>query len=401
MQAAMNHDNSPQIATVRLRKGADQRLRFGHLWVFSNELQDGFQALEPGQLVDVVDFHGSFLGRGAVNPRSLIAVRLFTRESESVDESFLRVRIQKAAKLREKLLGADAKVCRLIYSESDGLPGLIVDRFEDVLVLQSNTAGMDRLLPQVIEALISLFSPRAIVAANDAPVRELEGLPLERKLVHGLLEGKARFEQDDITFLADPLGGQKTGFFLDQRYNRRLTASFVRPGDRVLDLFCYTGGFGLYALKAGAAQVTFVDASESALTVAREAVEANGFSERAEFVKADIFEMLKEPGERYDILILDPPALARSRTKVPAALRAYRDLNARAMSRLGDGSILVTASCSGLVHADSWLESLREAAHKAGRNLRIVARGGQSPDHPVLAAMPETEYLKFAVGIVD
>jgi len=397
----MTDNNSPEIAVVRLRKGADHRLRFGHLWVFSNELQDGFQTLEPGQLVDVVDFRGSFLGRGAVNPHSLIAVRLFTRKSEAVDESFLRVRIQQAAQLREKLLGADAKVCRLVYSESDGLPGLIVDRFEDVLVLQSNTAGMDRLQPQVIGALISFFSPRAMVAANDAPVRELEGLPLERKLVYGALDGKVRFEQDGITFLADPLGGQKTGFFLDQRFNRRLAASFVRPGDRVLDLFCYTGGFGLYALKAGAAHVTFADASEPALAVAREAVEANGFLDRAEFLKADIFEMLKEAGEPFDMVILDPPALAKSRTKVPVALRAYRDLNARAMTRVAPGGILATASCSGLVHADYWLESLREAAHKAGRNLRFVARGNQSPDHPVLASMPETEYLKFAVGIVD
>ncbi|MCX6600155.1 MAG: class I SAM-dependent rRNA methyltransferase [bacterium] len=397
----MTDNNSPEITVVRLRKGADHRLRWGHLWVFSNELQDGFQALEPGQLVDVVDFRGSFLGRGAVNPHSLIAVRLFTRKSEAVDKSFLRVRIQKAAKLREKLLDADAKVCRLVYSESDGLPGLIVDRFEVVLVLQSNTAGMDRLLPQVIEALSDLFNPRAMVAANDAPVRELEGLPLERKLVYGALDGKVRFEQDGITFLADPIAGQKTGFFLDQRFNRRLAASFVRPADRVLDLFCYTGGFGLYALKARAAHVTFVDASETALAVAREAVEANGFSDRAEFFKTDIFEMLKEPGEPFDMVILDPPALAKSRTKVPAALRAYRDLNARAMARVAPGGVLATASCSGLVHADYWLQSLREAAHKAGRNMRFVARGGQSPDHPVLASMPETEYLKFAIGIVD
>jgi 23S rRNA (cytosine1962-C5)-methyltransferase len=401
MQAVHRNHDASKIAAVRLRKGADRRLRTGHLWVFSNELQDGFQSLPVGALVDVLDFRRSFLGRGTVNPHSLIAVRLFTRESEVVDGSFLRARIERAAQLRERFLGADARVCRLVYSESDGLPGLIVDRFEDVLVLQSNTAGMDRLLPLVMDALVGLFNPRAIVAANDAPVRELEGLPLERIVAHGTLEGRVRFEQDGITFFADPLHGQKTGFFPDQRFNRRLAASFVRSGDRVLDLFCYTGGFGLYCLKAGAAHVTFVDASESALAVAREAAEANGFSDRAEFVKTDIFEMLKEPGERFDMVILDPPALAKSRTKVPAALRAYRDLNARAMSRAKDGCILVTASCSGLVHTDSWLGSLREASHKSGRNLRIVARGGQSPDHPVLASMPETEYLKFAVGIVD
>lgn len=397
----MLSDESHTLPSVYLRKGADHRLRSGHLWLFSNELQDGFQTLAPGQVADVLDFRGKFVGRGTVNPHSLIAVRLLTREAEPIDDLFLRKRIENAAQLRERLFGNNSHVCRFVYGEADGLPGLIVDRFDDVFVIQSNTAGMDRLQSVIIQIFVDLFHPRAIIAANDAAVRELEGLPLERQLIYGALEGKIRFVQDGITFFSDPQGGQKTGFFLDQSVNRRLAASFVRPGDRVLDLFCYTGGFGIYALKAGAGKVTFVDSSEAALAIAREAVEANGFSDRAEFVKADIFEMLKEPGEQFDMVILDPPALVKSRTKVPAALRAYRDLNARAMARVITGGVLVTASCSGLVQAESWHESLREAAYKASRNLRIIARGGQSPDHPILASMPETDYLKFAVGIVD
>jgi 23S rRNA (cytosine1962-C5)-methyltransferase len=397
----MSNSKAREYPTVSLRKGAERRVYSGHLWIFSNELRDGFQTLVPGQIADVLDSHGGLIGRGTVNPHSLIAVRLFTRETETIDDLFIRARIERAMRLRQRLPGVDPNVCRLVYSEADGLPGLIVDRFANVFVLQSNTAGMELLQSQVVQALVEQFQPQAIIAANDASVRELEGLRLERKLVYGELTGPIRFQQDGITFLADPLGGQKTGFFLDQAANRRLVASFVQPGNRVLDLFCYTGGFGLYALKAGAEKVTFVDASEAALTIAREAVAANCFSDRAEFLKADIFEMLKEPGEQFDMVILDPPALVKSRTKVPAALRAYRDLNARAMSRVVAGGFLVTASCSGLVQAESWFNASREAAHKAGRTLRFVARGGQSPDHPILASMPETEYLKFAVGIIS
>ncbi|RPH94301.1 class I SAM-dependent rRNA methyltransferase [candidate division KSB1 bacterium] len=394
-------NNIAELNNVTLRRGADQRLRAGHLWVFSNELQDGFQSLIPGEIVAVQDSRGYLLGTGMVNPHSLITVRLLSRKLVQIDESFLSTKINAASDLRKRLFGDSASVYRLVYAESDGLPGLIIDRFNNVFVLQSNTAGMDRLLERIMSVLVDLFQPVAVIAANDAHVRELEGLPLERKLLHGDLSGSFRFQQDGITFIMDPLAGQKTGFFLDQAANRRLASSFICSGDQVLDLFCYTGGFGLYALKAGAGHVTFVDSSEPALTVAREAVEANGFSDRAEFVKADIFEWIKQPDCQFDMVILDPPALAKARTKVPAALRAYRDLNARAMSLLKPAGVLVTASCSGLVHVDRWLESLRDASQKADRNLRFLARGGQSPDHPILASMPETEYLKFAIGIVD
>jgi 23S rRNA (cytosine1962-C5)-methyltransferase len=289
----------------------------------------------------------------------------------------------------------------VVYSEADGLPGLIIDRFGDVCVVQSLTAGMENLLELVLDGLHELLAPKVIVLASDAPIRTLEGLELVRKVVHGRLDGYVEFEEDGIRLLADPVNGQKTGFFLDQRNNRRLIAEFVRPGDRAIDLFCYSGAFGLALLQRGAAHVTFMDSSESALALAREAVSRNEWLDRAEFVRADIFPYLKEPHEPYDIVVMDPPSLAKSRTKVPSALRAYRDLNARAISLVRPGGILATASCSGLVERVRWLKALTEAGLKAGRTLRRLAEGGQPPDHPVLSAMPETEYLKFAVFVVD
>lgn len=388
------------IPAIRLRKSAEGRLKTGHVWIFSNELQDGFQSVIPGTVADILDSRGKFIGRGTVNPHSLITARIFLRERREIDVVFIRDRILQAEALRDRLPGG-SRVCRLLYSEADGIPGLIIDRFEDVFVVQSNTAGMDLLFETVVKVIVDHFQPRAIIAANDAHVREFEGLSLERKLVYGKLTDCFRFQQDGITFLANPLAGQKTGFFLDQTANRRIAASFVKPGVEVLDLFSYTGGFGLYVLKAGAGKVIFVDGSESALAVAREAVEANGFSGKAEFVKVDIFDWLKRPEHQFDMVILDPPALAKSRTKVPAALRAYRDLNARAMAWVKPTGILVTASCSGLVYVEPWLEIIREAAFKSRRMFRFLARGGQSPDHPILASMPETEYLKFVVGLVD
>ncbi|MDD5087472.1 MAG: class I SAM-dependent rRNA methyltransferase [bacterium] len=388
------------VEMVKLKAGADKRIRDGHSWIFSNELVDGFQSYESGRPVQVVDHKGKLIGVGTVNPHSLIAVRLFCRERVEIGQAFLRQRIARAVALRERLLPGE-RVCRLIYGESDGLPGLIVDRYGDVLVVQSGTAGMDRLLPIVTNLLVESFSPRAIVMANDASVRELEGIRLYREVAWGSLGGPVAVEQDGLRFLVDPLHGQKTGLFLDQRWSRLLLASFIRPGDRVLDLFCYSGGFGLYALKAGAAHVTFVDSSQAALDMAAENSRLNGFGERISLVKADVFEFVKSPSERFDAVVLDPPALAKGRKNVPAALRGYRDLNARAMVWANNGGILATASCSGLVHVDSWLDSLREAAQKAQKTLRFIARGGQSPDHPVLASMPETEYLKFAIGVIE
>ncbi len=389
---------SPKIF---LKPDSDRRVRDGHLWIFSNELRDGFQEIPPGELVEIRDAGGGFIGIGTLNPHSLIAVRLLTRTREEIDEAFLRVRIRSALDLRSRLLGTNERYYRLIYSESDGLSGLIVDRFGDLLVVQSLTAGMEKLLPIVISALQSELHPRAILLANDSGVRELEGLPLERKFAVGEYELPLQFVQDDVTLLADPLSGQKTGFFFDQRLNRRLVRDFLSANATVLDLFSYTGSFGLYALKGGAGHVTFVDSSATALDMAKRAADLNQATARSSFLKEDIFPWLKDHTEIYDVVIVDPPALAKSRTKVGPALRAYRDLNARAIARVKSGGLLATSSCSGLVTSAAWREALRDAARKAGRTLRLVSQGSQAPDHPILAAMPETEYIKFVIAVVS
>jgi 23S rRNA (cytosine1962-C5)-methyltransferase len=389
------------MRTVTLRRKAESRVRSGHLWIFSNELEDGFQEIPPGELAEVVDFRGRFIGIGTVNPHSLITVRLLSHAPAEINELWIRQKFEAALNFRTRLFGVQETAYRAIFSEADGLPGLVVDRFDNLLVLQSSTAGMDQLLPIVVPVLVDLLQPVAVIAANDSPMREREGLALSRELVWGEWAGHKIFVQDGIQFIIDPIGGQKTSFYFDQRFNRQATARFVRSGNTVLDLFCYTGGFGLYALQAGAAHVTFADASEPALEIARETVTLNGWSDRADFLKTDIFPFLRDGTQPADIVMVDPPALAKARTKVPAALRAYRDLNSRAMESVNPGGLLVTTSCSGLVQSAPWFECLREGAFKANRRLRILHKAGQSPDHPILSSMPETEYLKFAIGSVD
>lgn len=385
-----------EYPTVQLKRGAEARVFGGHLWVFSNELQDGFQRFEAGQIVRVVDGKNRSYGVGTINPHSLIAVRILSRDDDRIDREFLFGRLDSALSSRTKLLGDD-RVCRIVFSEADGLPGLIVDRFDALVVYQILTAGMEKLQGLVVDWIRDRLAPTAVVAANDSSMRTLEGLESSRNVVFGEIDETVQFVQDGLALLADPVKGQKTGYFLDQRLNRKLMQSFIRGGESFLDLFCYSGAFGLYALKAGVSNVTFVDGSERALELARTCAVANGFAANVTFTKADIFEWLKDAREQFDMVSVDPPALAKSRSKATVALRAYRDLNARAMRWVKPGGLLLTSSCSGLISRVNWRKSLEEAAFKSRRKVRFVAFGTPAPDHPVLAAMPETEYLKFAV----
>ncbi|MBU0691399.1 class I SAM-dependent methyltransferase, partial [bacterium] len=273
---------------LTLRPRADQRVRRGHLWIFSNELRDGFQEIESGVLVHVHDNKGRVIGTGTLNPHSLIAVRLLSREAVIIDRAFLHAQADSALNLRSRLLH-DLTACRVVFSESDGLPGLILDKFGDCLVYQSLTAGMEQLIPHLLDWMRERFSPRAIIEANDSQARALEGLPQVRRCVAGELEDVVEFTQDNLKLLADPLHGQKTGFFLDQRLNRLRLQSFLRGGERMLDLFSYSGGFGLYVLHGGAEHVTFVDASTPALKLCTEAARRNGFTDRIETVESDVF----------------------------------------------------------------------------------------------------------------
>ncbi len=367
--------------------------------MFSNELQDGFQACEPGAIVRILDGKGRFYGVGTINPHSLIAVRILSRSDECIGREFLMARLDASLGARIKLLGED-KVCRTVYSEADRLPGVIIDRFDSLVVYQILTAGMEKLQSHVLEWIHERLKPAAIVAANDSSMRTLEGLEQSRKVVLGDVNETVEFQQDGLTLLADPIKGQKTGFFLDQRLNRKLMQTFIRSGESFLDLFCYSGAFGLYAMRAGAGNVTYVDGSDRALELVKRGVEMNGFQTQSTYIKTDIFEWLKDVSEQFDVVSVDPPALAKSRSKATIALRAYRDLNARAMKWVKPGGLLLTSSCSGWISRVNLRSALEEAAFKSRRHVRFVAFGTQAPDHPVLAAMPETEYLKFAIAQV-
>jgi 23S rRNA (cytosine1962-C5)-methyltransferase len=366
------------------------------LWLFSNELARGFQDVIPGALVEVHDAGDGFFGIGACNPHSLIAVRIFAHERIEIDAAFFHKRIAAALRLREIVYPND-KAYRLVFSEGDELPGLIVDRYNDFLVLLPLTAGTELLLPQIQEVLRAILPDSKILIRRDNPMRTHEGLSVEEP---NSGDKPIEIEQDGIRFLCDLWQGQKTGFFFDQRANRRVIAEFRPQGD-VLDLFCYTGGFGFYALKAGAARVLAVDSSETALALALEGARRNGFDARWKSERADVFDWLKTSNEKFNWVILDPPALIQNRNKLREGERGYRDLNARAMQRVRPGGFLATSSCSGLLPRARWMELLADAAHKAKRHAVVIREGTQAADHPVLAAMPETNYLKFAILRMD
>ena len=383
---------------LRLRKNQDRRVRAGHPWIFSNEI-DAVEGDPPdGAIVDVVDSRGAYLGRGYVNRHSLIAVRLLTRSRDEIDGAFIRKRLARALAYREELFPG-ALTYRLFSSEGDFLPGLTVDRYEDVLSVQVTTLGIEQRTQLVLDALAELVEPRAIVLRNDVPLRKLEGLPLETRVAVGAYEPPVTVDVDGLKYLVDPLGGQKTGFFLDQRINRRLLAGRV-TGARVLDLFAYSGAWGLEALRAGAESCLFVDGSESALSLARDNVDLNGFASKAQFHVEDVFDALPRMGEareRYDAVVLDPPALVKSRARLAEGLKGYRELNRRAMALVPENGWLFTNSCSFHVSPEDFLRVLGEASRDARRPFRFVQWGAQSPDHPVLLAAPETSYLKCAV----
>ena len=384
--------------TLRLKKNQDRRIRGGHPWIFSNEIDAVEGEPEGGAIVDVVDSRGAYLGRGYLNRHSLIAVRLLTRSRDPIDASFFKRRIARAAAYREELFPG-ATALRVVSSEGDFMPGLTVDRYDDVLVAQITTLGMEARRDWIREALLETYKPRAILLKNDVPLRTLEGLPLETSVWHGEFEPPVTIEVDGLRYAVDPLGGQKTGFFFDQRINRGLLAGRVE-GARVLDAFCYSGAWGLTALRHGAAQVTFLDESAAAIEAASANAALNGFTEGALYERANAFDALPRLGdahERFDVVVLDPPALVKSRGKLGQGLKGYRELNRRAMALLPSGGWLITSSCSYHVSREDFLRVLGEAARDAHRPFRILEWGRPSPDHPVLLAAAETDYLKCVV----
>ncbi len=387
------------MRVIKLKKKEARRVLRGHPWVFSNEIQDLPADAAPGGIVDVVDFSGAFIGRGYLNPRSLIAVRLLTRRRESIDQGFFEGRIKRARELRSAL--GFGSSFRAVYSEGDELPGLIVDKYDDTLVVQSLTAGIDRLLDVILEAIRAVYDPKIVVLRNDVAVRELEGLAQEKKILFGAATGVVTFEESGIRYQVDVLEGQKTGFFFDQRENRLALRSLVQ-GRRTLDCFCYVGAWSLSAAKFGAAEVIGIDSSEKAVKSAGENAALNGLA--ASFRSGDVFEELRgfeKRKERFGCIILDPPAFVKSRAKVREALKGYKEINLRALRLLAPGGILVTCSCSHHIDEGLFREMLIDASFAAGRQARLLEMRSQARDHPMLLAAPETRYLKCAVLAVD
>ena len=388
------------IKKVHLRR--TKRLLGGHLWVFSNEIYENPRQYSPGSLVEVCDMHEVFLGIGYINPQSLISIRLLTREKEEIRREFIQRRICEAVKLRERLLG-NRDAYRLVYSEGDYLPGLIVDKYANCLVLQFLTAGMEEFKDTIIEILDELIKPEIMVLRNESRMRTLEGLSLYKEVIKGDLQSLPVVREDGILFEIDPYEGQKTGFFLDQRDNRTSLKKYV-SGGKGLDLFSYLGAWSMHLAFAGA-EVIGVDASERAVLQAQRIAELNGFSERVSFLKDDVFSFLGHelgPNEKkYDFIVLDPPAFVKSSSKIKEAVKAYRELNEMSMRLIKTKGILATSSCSYHLSKEMFTDMLHTAARNAKRSLRLIEMRSQSPDHPVLLSMPETEYLKCAFLIVD
>lgn len=385
------------MQTVTLKSSAVRRIRSGHPWVFSNELQTQVKDLPLGGSVDLLDPNGSFVGRGYANPRSLIAVRLLTRNRrEDVDHPSFYVNLLREAKQVREARYPERRSLRLVHGEADGLPGLVVDRFGDTLAVQITTLGMETRLEQLQAALTEVFAPTGAVFRNDVKARELEGLAPGREVWFGEVPEFTDIDEWGVRFRVALQGGQKTGHFFDQADNRHFAATLLR-GKTVLDLYANTGGWALHALAAGATRAVAVDKSKDTAEMIRVNAEINGFSEKMEVIAADagrVMEAAIADGQRYGAVVLDPPAFAKTRKVAGAALKGYQKMNALALSLVEPGGFLFTSSCSYHIEEERFLEAIAEAARLTGRRVRVIRRGEQAGDHPVLPAVPETRYLK-------
>ncbi|MCL6454351.1 MAG: class I SAM-dependent rRNA methyltransferase [Alicyclobacillus sp.] len=388
-------------ATLFLQRNRRRRTEAGHPWVYQSEVARLVGDAVPGDVVRIVNHQGAFLARGMYNPQSQIVARVLTYQPDiPIDAAFVADRIRQAWAYRQRFLD-DTNACRAVYGEADFLPGLIVDKYGDVLSVQILALGMDRMREWVREALIDVFHPRGIFLRNDVPVRKLEGLPLETGVWYGEVPDRIEICENGLHFLVDVKEGQKTGYFFDQRDNRAALRPLVEGGQAdVLECFCHTGAFSVYAAKYGARHVTAVDISEAAIAVARENAARNGFSDCIDFAVANAFDYLREADaarRTYDVVILDPPAFAKSRRALEGALRGYKEINLRGLRLVRDGGFLATASCSFHVGPDLFREMVRSAAMDAHKVLRLVHFAGAGKDHPELEGVDEGHYLKFAI----
>ena len=379
-----------------LKKNEDRRLLSGHPWIFSNEIRETKGSPAIGDIVELRAASGLLLGIGMYNPHSLIAFRLLSSVTEEIDGPFFRKRITAALALRRQLY-PESESFRLVHGESDFLPGLVIDKYNNYLCVQTFSYGMDVRLSMICDVLEDLLHPDGIVERNESPLRLLEHLPQKKGVLRGSVQ-KTVHHENGIQFLVDTLEGQKTGFFLDQRENRTVIRRFSKNA-RVLDCFCNDGGFALHAARGGALEVTGIDVSEEAVQRAAQNAVLNEV-QNVRFEKGDVFERLasvatEKPG--YDVVVLDPPSFTKSRKTVPAARKGYKELHVNAIRSIREGGTLMTASCSHHIEQDLFLTIIREAAQKTGRKLQMLIWQGAAPDHPTLPSVPETHYLKFGV----
>lgn len=387
-----------ESAALRLKKDQDRRLLAGHSWVYSNEIdteQTPLKSLNPGDLVAIISKRGKWLGWAYANPNSLICARVVSHDRQRPPgPELFRARLAGALSLRERV--RRQPYYRVLFGESDGLPGLVLDRYGDVAVAQITTAGMDRQRDDLIDAIRQTLAPKTLVLRNDNAVRELEGLPQQVETVIGKPPGEVEMREGETRFLVDPVAGQKTGWFYDQTDNRQRLERYINGG-RVLDLCSYSGGWAINALSAGADHATCVDASANALDLARRNAELNDKSARLATLEGDVFQVLKElksAGETFDLVIADPPAFIKRRKDQQSGTTAYRRLNEAALAVTRNDGLLVSCSCSFHMERSVFLRTLQGATRQSGKTLQVLEQGQQSFDHPVHPAITETDYLK-------
>ena len=399
----MNCPNQKEeMQKITLRKNQERRIKSGHPWVFSNEIDKLPDNLTPGQTAQVYDSRGYIVGSGFYNPKSLIAVRLYSRGALELDLELMVTKISAAARLRQSVYPGSSDY-RLLYGESDGLPGLLVDRYGDQLVMEIMSLGMDIRRDLIVEALTEVLHPACIYERSDSYSRVLEGLRETESVLLGELKPELVIEENGLKFHVNIKHGQKTGWFYDQRDNRLALRQYVK-GKRVLDCFCHTGGFALNAAAAGAKSVLGLDISDRAIEQAIKSAGLNNLSGLCQFESADVLHTLKErveSGEKYDVVILDPPAFAKNKKSIESALKGYKEINLRAMKLLSPGGILISCSCSYHVDDEQFKVMLVDAARDANRTLKLLEFRHQSKDHPVLLACRETQYLKCAIMVVE
>lgn len=385
-------------ACVFLKRGEEKDIFAGHLWIYDNEVERIEREITPGQIVDVKACNGAFLGRGYINPKSKILVRLLTRSHDEINHNFIKSRLESAFIYRDKLgLNTNERSAfRAVFGEADFLPALVVDKFADCLVIQTLALGIEMFKADIVQILRDYYNPRCIYERNDVPLREKEGLEQKKGVLYGEEPGIVEIEENGVRLLVDIVNGQKTGYFLDQKENRAAIQPYCKEAS-VLDCFCHTGGFALHAAKFGAKEVEAVDISETALQVVSKNAALNGFNSITT-KKANVFDLLNEyqmQGRMFDTVILDPPAFCKTKSALKGAYRGYKEINLRGMKLVRSGGFLVTCSCSHYMTPDLFMKMLQDAALDSRRSARICEIRYQAKDHPVSINADESLYLKY------